>query len=200
MVRIRQGTQRGPACRPLRVGTHNLGGIQLPHREAVLQAAASQWARMRLDVVCLQETHHTGEGQSRLLQRGLNAAAKRLGTPGWVIVAESFTPNPRTAGVAILVRSDLSQVVSPVEVPLRMKPEEAPPGRFLQYSFTWGGHRVHLANIYMPTAAYAAQRKDFIRKTLTPVYAAAREDDQLLWVGVRYPVPGHGRYLPSAAP
>ena len=149
----------------------------------MLQAAASQWARMRLDVVCLQETHHTGEGQSRLLQRGLNAAAKRLGTPGWVIVAESFTPNPRTAGVAILVRSDLSQVVSPVEVPLRMKPEEAPPGRFLQYSFTWGGHRVHLANIYMPTAAYAAQRKDFIRKTLTPVYAAAREDDQLLWVG-----------------
>ena len=174
---------RRPLCRPLRVGSHNLGG--LTHKQdAVLHAAARVWAQHRLDVVCLQETHHMGQEHMQGITRGLGAAAQRLGVPGWEVVGQAPTPAARTAGVVVLVRKDVMRDLSVVATPARLTPPDAPKGRFVPLSFTWGGHRIHLANMYLPTSRYSAgERRAFVDHTLGSVAKGATEEDQLLWVG-----------------
>ena len=150
--------------RTLRIGTHNLGGLKC---SAVLHAAANTWARLRLDVVCVQETHHTDVGQLLLMSRDLADAARRLGAPGWEVVAHSLSPNRRTAGVAILVRADLyNSSIKPVPIPQHLKAPGGAPGRVAQFSFAWGAHQLHLTNLYMPTARYQDARRDLITSVL----------------------------------
>jgi hypothetical protein len=64
-------------ARTLRIGTHNLGGLR---NLATLHAAANTpWAKLRMDVVCVQETHHTAGKQVGQMNRDLATAARRLG-------------------------------------------------------------------------------------------------------------------------
>ncbi len=107
--------RRGPSVcprpgQPLRVGTHNLGGARpsSPAQMHKLHAAVILWAQLRLDVVCLQETHHSCFGDRPLFERRLQAASARLHGPGWTVVSYRYASVADPAsGVAILVRSDL---------------------------------------------------------------------------------------------
>ena len=173
---------RRPLCRPLRIGSHNLGG--LTRKDDVLHAAARVWAQNRLDIVCLQETHHLGQEHLQAITRGLMAAAQRLGVPGWEVVGQAPSPSARTAGVLILVRKDVQRELTAVEIPVRLTLSDAPLGRCTHFSFTWGGHRIHMANMYLPTSTYpAGERRAFVSHSLGSVARAAKEEDLLLWVG-----------------
>ena len=118
------------------------------------------------------------------ITRGLGAAAQRLGVPGWDVVGQAPTPTARTAGVVILVRKDVMRELAVVATPPRLMPAEAPQGRFVPLSFTWGGHRVHLATMYLPTSRYpAGERRAFVEHTLGSVAQGATGEDHMLWVG-----------------
>ena len=159
--------------------------MQLPQHEGKLHAAVKLWSRSRLDIVCIQETHHTSVGDSRLLQRGLHQASQYLGTPGWEVVAQSLSDSARTAGVAVLIRTDLLQRAKIVTVPDRLTPRDPPPGRGACVSLRWEGHTVHIANIYLHTGAYQRDRRDMIQRVLEPIAAAAMgaDDEALIWAG-----------------
>ena len=67
---------------------------------------------------------------------------------------------------------------------MRLVPSDAPLGRCVHFVFTWGGHRIHLANLYLPTSTYpAGERRAFVSHFLGSVARAATEEDLLLWVG-----------------
>ena len=119
MSRGRRRSQR--QSQPLRIGSHNLGGVQLAHQAPKLLAAVQLWARMRLDIVCLQETHLRNFGDEGTFVRRLHAATATLLVPPWRVVSFRYaTKEDPCSGVAILVRSDLldSDRLTPVSPPV----------------------------------------------------------------------------------
>jgi hypothetical protein len=105
---VRGGRSAPRPCRPLRVGSHNLGGVRSGAAAPKLHAALLLWAQLRLDVVCIQETHLSTFGDRGLFERRLHAAAGHLHVAPWRVVSfRNATLADPCAGVAILVRSDL---------------------------------------------------------------------------------------------
>ena len=168
---------------PLRVGSHNVGGLVLPAQNGRLQAAVRLWTELKLDVICLQETHHTSGKQTQLLDRGVQGAAARLGIPGWTVAAHALSTSSRSAGVAVLVRAGLQPRLQVIATPVHLRQADDRGGRLTQLSIRWGGHTIHLANIYMPTSQHQQLRRGFIGDVLAPMTAAAGEDEAVLWAG-----------------
>ena len=106
MSRGKRRSQR--PSQPLRIGSHNLGGVQLNHQAPKLLAAVQLWARQRLDIVCLQETHLSTFSNEGTFKLKLDAATTALHVAPWRMVAFKYaTVEDPYSGVAILVRSDL---------------------------------------------------------------------------------------------
>ena len=174
-----------PAPHPLRVATHNVGGLPGVHSPR-LHALARVWAEQKLDIVCLQETHHTRLEHVNAMVRVLSEAGGRLHVAGWQVVAHSLSSSSRTAGVAILVRRDLLARIQAVATPARLAPAALPAplaGRLAAYSFKWGGHTLHLLNVYLPTGTLHSVRADFVSQYLAPLSSAAGVADSLVWAG-----------------
>lgn len=178
---------RVPNSRPLRVASHNLGGLRVTEGRAAarLEAAVQLWAELKLDVVCLQETHHVTAEDQALTQHALHSASERRHQPGWVIAAHSWSSvGPRTAGVAILIRANL---LAPSAMQPLPTPAGVPTGWFTACQLLWGGHRLQICSIYMPQASRegaTSLRQQLIQTCLAPTAAsAAAEGTLVMWCG-----------------
>lgn len=104
--------------RPLRIGTHNVGGLSDPSVNPKLRACFVTWLHHRLDIVCVQELHHQRFDDRSRFERRLHDLARQFHVPGWDVVEYRFASNSDPcAGIAILVRRDLlsSGVLEPAE-------------------------------------------------------------------------------------
>lgn len=180
--------QRGRAQqpRPLRVASHNMGGLRVtePRDAARLEAAVQLWAQLKLDVVCIQETHHVDATDRSALEAALDAASQRRHQPGWTIAAHSCSESRYTAGVAILVRANL---LPPGAIEALPPPAGVPPGWLTECKLQWGGHQVRICSAYFPQAGRigaAGLRQQLCQAGLAPAAAAAAADGSvLLWCG-----------------
>ncbi|GLI61898.1 hypothetical protein VaNZ11_004415 [Volvox africanus] len=178
----RQGAISG---HPLRIATHNMRGLLASHGSR-LQAAVRQWAEQRLDVVCLQETHHTTIQHQCLFERDLRHATTQIHTQNWKVAAYSWSSSTHTAGVLILIRQGLASALAPKLAspqPMGIK------GRFTDCILHWGGHRLHICNIYLPpgtTSAAVETRRQLFENALAATTTQAMEDNRdttLIWAG-----------------
>ncbi len=148
----------------LRLATHNVRGLACH-----LQQLAQLWVHMRLDVVCVQETHCAFFASTKLA-KGLNAACKAVSpahrgfTPVWCF---NTTGNATaSAGVVVLVRTEL---VATGAVTWVTPPDQAtrqPQGRLVGVTLQWGGHTFRLVSVHLPNAA--AEQRAFISNHLVP--------------------------------
>lgn len=182
--------EQGPGRKlPLRIGTLNIGGIAQQRCSPVkVLAAARAWAEARLDVICLQETHHTSEHDVFKFTQDLGAAAQHLHVTGWEVAAYSLSGSTHTAGVAILIRKGLEAEVSTVQAlpggPAQGNEVPAEMGRLTMCSVHWGGHKLRVASVYLPAGQLRAAREQMIRGSLAnTVPAAAAAGEQLIWAG-----------------
>ena len=187
-MRTPQGQEgRAQQTRPLRVASHNLGGLRVAEGRtaARLEAATQLWAELKLDVVCLQETHHTNEQDHILLQHSLRCACERRHHPGWTVAAHSWSSEgSRTAGVAILVRANVFPMSAIQAIP---PPASMRSGWITECRLQWGGHQMRICNVYFPQASRegaAVLRHQICNTCLSPAAAeAAAEGSLLLWCG-----------------
>ena len=173
--------------RPLHVASHNMGGLRVAERRAAarLEAAVQLWAELKLDVVCLQETHHVDDRDLALLQHALRSASERRHQPGWTVAAHSgSSAGPQTAGVAVLIRSNLVPQTAMTAIPL---PPGVPSGWFTACGLQWGGHQLQICSVYFPHASRvdaAGHRRQLCETCLAPMAnAAAADGSLLLWCG-----------------
>ena len=173
--------------RPLRVASHNMGGLRVTERRAAarLEAAVQLWAELELDVVCLQETHQIDERDLALLQYALRSATERRHQPGWTVAAHSGSSAGRqTAGVAILIRANLAPPAATTAIPL---PAGVPSGWFTACNLMWGGHKMQICSVYFPQASRpdaSTLRRQLCETCLAPMASAAAADGTLLlWCG-----------------
>ena len=178
---------RAQQHRPLRVASHNMGGLRTTEgRDATrLEAAVQLWIELGIDVVCLQETHHVDERDQTVMEQALRCASERRHHPGWTVAAPSWSSaGPRTAGVAILIRANLLTSIANQPEPL---PAGVPSGWFTSCKLQWGGHRLRVCNAYFPQrgrAGVAALRRQLCEQCLAPTAADATADGSLLlWCG-----------------
>ena len=184
----RGGEASGRPARPLRVACHNLAGarVSLARDAQRVEAAVQQWAQLQLDVVLLQETHHTCAQDHDNLAQALRGATEWRHLPGWHIAAHSWSSaGNRTAGVAVLVRADLVPAAAIRHLPA---PAGVPPGWYTACAFTWAGHQLQLASIYMPHSGRedaATIRQQLFQQCLDPAALAAAAEDgpTLVWGG-----------------
>ncbi|GFR43127.1 hypothetical protein Agub_g4134 [Astrephomene gubernaculifera] len=156
----------------------------MPLHAAKVHAAVRVWVELRLDIVCVQETHHSRPEQQHLFERELRAASEQLHAAGWVVASSALAPTSRAKGVIILLRSDLASSLQSSRTPAHLVVSHSEAGRLTQFSFKWGGHQLHLLNVYFPTSAQNAARKEFLERSILPVAAsAAQAGDTLLVAG-----------------
>ena len=201
----------------LRIGTHNVAGLfrggwrhllregdaaapptaaELPtHYSQRLLAHARLWARQRLDVVCLQETH-VPAAEVPLAMHALASLGPLLHGAGW---EAWFSPADQRcrAGVAVLVRSSLLRSHL-LEV---RAPQLADDGRMVTCQLRWGGHCIHLVAAYLPSADPAGQQQ-FIAGRLAQLPASGLRVWAADWNFVEEPArdaTGQRRDAPTAA-
>eukprot|EP00198_Chlamydomonas_reinhardtii_P007038 XP_001696374.1 predicted protein [Chlamydomonas reinhardtii] len=154
-----QGQQGAAAVAQLRLGAHNVRG------HGGLMQALGVWEREGVAVVCVQESFHT--------QFKMSVLRKGLLERGWVVVAEDSAGSVAAAGVAILMRPDLAAAAGPVD-----QPPERPPGRITACRLEWGGHRLLLCSLYVPTGKNpkAAEARALVFESLTFLVAHAKAE------------------------
>ncbi|GLI67047.1 hypothetical protein VaNZ11_011236 [Volvox africanus] len=178
----RQGAISG---HPLRIATHNMRGLLASHGSR-LQAAVHQWAEQRLDVVCLQETHHTTLQHQCLFERDLRHATTQIHTQNWKVAAYSWSSSTHTAGVLVFIRQGLASALAPK---LATPQPTCMTGRFTDCILHWGGHRLHICNIYLPpgtTSTAVETRRQLFENALAATTTQAMEDNRdttLIWAG-----------------
>ncbi|GIM08926.1 hypothetical protein Vretimale_12847, partial [Volvox reticuliferus] len=143
----------------LRIGTHNTNGIQdTPIRGDKVVKAAKLWEQQKLDIVCLQETHIKEDRQevnyARFLGQ-LNTTLSQLGVQDngrhWAIAAQS--PSLTGGGVLILVRKNLKSALErhATQRTAGGGRRNSTQGYYTECVLNWGGHRIRLSNVYVPT-------------------------------------------------
>jgi exonuclease III len=172
-----------PAAMRLRVGLHNLAGIWL-RQDGTLQRLLAAWAKQRLDVVVLTETHATSDAKERELVQRLEAIALHEPSMAWEV--RWARAQSSHAGVAILIRKPLlANHILTVQDVAFPAPATAPQasGRVCCVHMGWGGHRLQLLGAYLP-ATDQASREPYLAQVLPPYQAAARAAGHLpLWAG-----------------
>ena len=168
----------------LAFGSHNVESMASVERARL---AAEAWEKLRFGVVCVQETHLTF----------FSSTAVKAALPAWQLycaydVAEGSSDGGgssnsqragRTpAGVAIAIRKSLLRCHGG---PLLVDEQSlvcSSDGRLVHLRAQWGGHRLHIASIYMPNR-YSRQRT-FIRERLAPLLQQQQRDGRLcVWAG-----------------
>jgi exonuclease III len=164
----------------LRVGTYNLGGrtglLGAPANAGgpKLQAQLQLWRyRLKLDVVCLQETWLCKKD----LQSQLTCLIAAGGyTAFWALA----TGDDKAGGVAILIRTELIDggevKITNVIHPYRPDPNGPLSGRVLAMDLDWGGHSLFLVNCYLPASNNATTRTNVITQCLQPLLESTRRE------------------------
>ena len=173
---------------PLRIGSHNVGGLLGGRGCRKVHAAVKCWAEAGLDVVCLQETHHTTAGHEVAFASHVTAAAEPLHVPGWVVVASCLSASTHTAGVSILVRKGLEQAACPLDLGGGSRGvASAEKGRLAGCALRWGGHNLHIISVYLQAggdgAASEARLALLGGRLKGTVQAAEAAQAQLVWAG-----------------
>lgn len=148
----------GKAC-TLQIATHNVNGARSRSGSCRLQGMVKLWCQLGLAVVCLQETRLTNASCGEY-ENVINDTARHLIHPGWKAFWSHYTGS--SAGVGILVRRDMlgsgsikvrknTAGKADAEVILR--------GRVMSLALDWGGHRLNVGCIYMPSGCATAQRQ-----------------------------------------
>jgi exonuclease III len=164
MPRRAQGPSYAPGVRApgLRVGTHNVRGL-LADNGLKLTQLVRQWAgRLRLHIVCVQETK-LRESQAARAQTQLRLAAAQLQLPAYRAFWAHAREGDGGGGVGILIREDLL-----ASGQLVVSGPTAVDGRALRVQLQWGGHRLSLCTAYLQSGDFAAQR-EFIQAKLRPL-------------------------------
>ena len=184
-------TQRQPMRR---MGTQNVNGFAAGNMEARGIMHAAHWAKLKLDVVLVTETHHTKDDEPKL-----DAAFMSSDAPpsrgGWRCVW-SAAASRATCGVAVMIREGLQGFT--VEEQYNTLPPSLPPqppfseqawqaacmeGRLLALRVRWGGHNIQLACVYLPSGHVTAQQC-MITHRLKPLLEAARAHSAVpVWAG-----------------
>ena len=158
-----QGPKRSGAP-GLRVGTHNVNGLRAPGK---LWNLISLWARdLRLDVVCLQETKIGADDVAAMgiVENLVATYTSQLLCPAYTIYWAGFTS--ASAGVAVLVRSDLVAALDP-EIA-----QAAPDGRLIAVDLKWDARRpndrLRVVSVYLPDSRPAEQAV-FVAERIRPL-------------------------------
>ncbi|KAG2437581.1 hypothetical protein HYH02_011221 [Chlamydomonas schloesseri] len=146
---------KSAAVRTLLLGSHNVRG------NTGLTQALEVWRQEGVAVVCVQETFHTSIK--------LESLRLQMADAGWVIVAEHWASVK--AGVAIMMRPELAAAAGQV-----VMPPERPDGRIAACTLEWGGHRLMLCSVYVPTGADEKKSQDRAQvfKSVAALVAGAR--------------------------
>jgi exonuclease III len=181
-----------PAMR-LRIGVHNVRGMWLLADEGQalvnLQRFMAEWAKQRLDIIIVTETHALTSSDEESLTQRLTLLGQA--NPGWSWTAYWARPNALSSGVAFLFRTSLLEqralVLQPVAVPVSLPAELGSSGRLQALTVAWGGHRLQLLGAYLPSGSSAEARSSrltYIQQAL-PAYAtvAAAAGHMPLWGG-----------------
>ncbi|GLI70416.1 hypothetical protein VaNZ11_015193 [Volvox africanus] len=116
----------------------------------------------------------------------LRYATKQIHTQNWKIAAYSWSNSTHTAGVLILIRQGLASALAPK---LATPQHTCTRGRFTDCILHWGGHRLHICNIYLPpgtTSMAAETRRQLFENALAATTTQAMEDNRdttLIWAG-----------------
>lgn len=163
----------------LHVGTHNVNGALGSNASSRLQSMVRLWCQLRLAIVCVQETHLTPGGAGECEIR-MNEMARKLQHPGWD--AWWSHRSSSSAGVGILVRRDLmrERVVKLRENRFKKRDAEVlVQGRVIRLPIKWGGHKLYIGCLYLPSGDAGGQRS-IITKHLGP---SADVSVQHIWGG-----------------
>lgn len=188
---------RNPPARPpggrlapcLRIASHNTDGLRPPRGLTPtgafrgyekLHALLTAWHNLRLQVVCLQETKiRASDTEGKLIiQQRLDAAAAAWGLTRYTVVHWGSNEQASSAGVAVLVRTDLltDKTVT------TSHPQSDPDGRLMHLKLVWGGHKLRLINAYLPSGN-APLQQHFVKSRLTPLIKAVGPTEQILLLG-----------------
>ena len=160
------------AAPTLKVGSHNVRGLGCRHKAA---AAAALWKQQQLDIILLQETK-----LSVVKLAGIAPKLKGWRRAYWCHFGTGDEPSARAArGVAILVRDGCPLAVDETSVTRLGSGTDA--GNLIHLKGVWGGHRLHIASIYLPNEA--PRQTNFIEQHLRPLRASLPADTKLVWGG-----------------
>ena len=168
--------ERTPRCAAptLKVGSHNVRSLTAAHKAA---AAAALWTQQKLDIVLLQETKLTVTTVAAI-SGGLAGWRRAY----WCHFGGSGDGGPRSRparGVAILVRDGCALAVDEGSVTRLSSGADA--GNLIHLRGAWGGHRLHIACIYLPNEA--SRQTQFIEQHLKPLRASLPAGTHALWGG-----------------
>ena len=177
---------RPPRARPalLRMGTHNVNGRLGSKSQAGRGAVYSMiqlWCQLQLAVICVQETHVHSLASAARAQEQIDSAAGQMVHPGW-LAYWGLGASAQSAGVAILVRRDLLADGSVRVRELAAGHPHLPVGargRLIHLRLDWGGHKLRVACVYLPSGEPAGQR-EFIN---THLHALKQLPGQHVWAG-----------------
>ena len=145
--------------RLLRLETHNVRGLR-----AHLGTLVQHWVQQHVDIALLQEIHMHPFQQSQL-EALINTICRTVDPQHsgfkcyW-----SFNSNPRSAGVAVLVRRQLLHGELQVD---ESHIQRSHNGRSIAVPIRWGGHSLQLVAVYLPNDSVSQQQ--FIQQQLLPL-------------------------------
>jgi len=154
-----------PSACVLSVATHNIrSGVN----DVAFVGLLREWRNMRFHVVCVQELHVQHAAATHLVALAAHAGFHML----FAVPDDGGT----TAGVAILV--DLSLLRAGTVVLHETAGHRRPDGRMLTLPLDWGGHKLLIANCYVPNVATEA--RTFLEAAVQPVLAETAGRQMLL--------------------
>lgn len=193
--------QRTPV---LRIGTHNVRSMLARDRDeggpgARALAHAAHWAKLKLDVVLVQETQ-VSEKETRAVtgyvQQALTGEQDRNSQGTWECYWSHVPESREGGGTAIFIRKALTQngtvkVSTVYDTAAPALPADAPTrevracqqARLIAVRIAWGGHTLQVASVYMPAGSDAAVQ-DMIRLRMQQLHQKALADQAIpIWGG-----------------
>lgn len=149
----------------MRVGTHNVRHLRPQQRINKLNELKLVWNKHQLDIVLLQEVWP----QDQIVNFSDDIASQ---LHGWTCYFNKMKP-----GTAILIRRNLIATGAMQNVSAKQSND----GRYTVVTAKWGGHKLHIASLYLPSGDQEAQ-KLFIQNKLRPLYNES-ENFTRLWGG-----------------
>ena len=159
----------------LRFASHNVRGMA-----SKVAQLAKVWAQMRLDVVCVQETH-VAQADQLSIERLMREVCAAGGFSQWRFYWGDGEPGT-SHGVLTLIREALVATglvqARPCQPPATAT--QLGVGRLLVLSLRWAGHHLRLANVYAPSSRGPAVKRDFITRCLQPLGDPTKRGDLVL--------------------
>lgn len=161
----------------LRIASHNVGGMGCAGLQECAAQAAATWVDLGLHVVAVQECRLQLAEVAQVVA-SINAAAARRAAAmhkpqhagfDYKYCINSDPAHPHSAGNLILWQRQLVAAGSLQVLPETAQDRDAR-GRLMVLHVKWGGHTIHLVNVYCPNAS--VDRQAYISATLAPLWTA----------------------------